>query len=81
MQRLCLKHFCSSPLRNENIPIHDMHNYKALRIALLMQGYVSYSSYRETSQDKLFGAMKHCIVAYRGIAKCQIALRRVIGLL
>ena len=33
--------FCSSPLRNDNIPIHDMHKHKALRSSLPMQLFVS----------------------------------------
>ena len=38
MQRLCLKKalFCNSPLRNENIPIQDMHRAYLIQLFFLV---------------------------------------------
>ena len=43
--------FCNSPLRNDSIPIQDMHAHKPLRRALRMQRFVSHIDFRETAQE------------------------------
>ena len=60
MQLLCLRIalFCCSPLRNDNIPIHDKHKHKALLSALPMQRFISQSAFCETVQDELCSATK-----------------------
>ena len=50
--------FCCSPLRNDNIHIHDMHKHKALLSALPMQRFISHNAFCETVQDKLCRATK-----------------------
>ena len=67
--------FCNSPLRNDNIPIQDMHTHKPLCSALLMQRFVSQIAFRETAQEQFCSATKRFIVTYSCIAKCHKALR------
>ena len=64
-----------SPLRNDNIPIQDMHTHKSFRSALLMQRLVSHIAFRETAQEKFCSGTKRYIVTYRCIAKCHKALQ------
>ena len=77
MQRLCLKKvlFCNSPLRNDNIPIQDMHTHKPLRSALLMQRIVSHIAFRKTVQELFCSGTKPYIVTYHCKAKCHKALQ------
>ena len=60
-------HFCSSPLRNNKIPIHDMHKHKCYVALYLCNDLFHTVLFHETSQDKLCSAMKRCIVTYRCI--------------
>ena len=64
-----------SPLRNDNIPIKDMHTHKALRSALPLQWFVSHIAFHETAKDWFCSATKRYIVIYRCIAKCNKALQ------
>ena len=67
--------FCNSPLRNDNLPVQDMHTHKPLCSTLLMQRFVSHIAFLETAEEKFCSGTNRFIVTYRCIAKCHKALQ------